>query len=241
MRVSDGRGADLGESMLKQKAALCACAVATILLAHGARAQIATASVGRGYFGVSAGAVVPQDVHNTISGSVSASLDVSFKTGAAVSGFVGYHLLNQLAIEAEIGYAAADVDKVSGTTTGMAGSTPVGGHVNSVVGFVNLLWKPLGFAGLSPYLGGGVGVARTESTLNSVGSTNLGTFESRDLDGAAQAILGLDYQVSDHFAIGGRYRYVWIQSGTTASDGFDDFKQTDFTAHVVMLTGTFRF
>ena len=56
--------------------------------------------------------------------------------------------------------------------------------------------------------------------MNSVGSTNLGTFESRDLDGAAQAILGLDYQVSDHFAIGGRYRYVWIQSGTTASDGF---------------------
>ena len=215
-------------------------ALGGLLLAGEAHAQIATMYSGKGYFGISAGAIIPQDLHNTISGADTASFDISFKTGAAFTGFVGYHVVPQLALEAELGYASADTDTLSGTIDGISGSAPVSGHFNSVLGFVNALWKPLGYRGLSPYVGGGVGFASIDSTLDSIGGIAVGS-STKETDAAAQFIAGIDFPVTDRFSLGGRYRFVWVNSGSTTFDGIDTLKQDDFTAHVIMATGTFRF
>ena len=218
-----------------------ALALGGLLVAGAAQAQTAVQYSGPGYVGVSVGAIIPQDVHTTVTGADSASLDLSFKTGAAFTGFVGFHVNPQLALEAELGYATADSDAISGVINGVSGSVTVGGHVNSVLGFGNVLWKPLGYRGLSPYLGGGIGFANIDSTVDSIAGTSVVGASNNETDFAAQLILGVDFPVGDRFAIGGRYRYVWVNSGTTVSDGIDTIKQDDFTAHVLMVTGTFRF
>ena len=216
-------------------------ALGGLLFAGEAHAQIATMYSGQGYFGVSAGAIIPQDLHTTVTGADSASLDLSFKTGAAFTGFVGYHVNPQLAVEAELGYATADSDAISGTINGVPGSVTVGGHINSVLGFGNVLWKPLGYRGLSPYLGGGIGFANIDSSVDSIAGTSVVGASSNETDFAAQLIAGIDFPVSDRISIGGRYRFVWVNSGATATDGIDTVKQDDFTAHMIMVTGTFRF
>src|SRR6185437_972054 len=204
-----------------------AIALGGLLLAGEAHAQSAMMYSGRGYFGVSAGAIIPQDVHTTVSGADSASLDLSFKTGAAFTGFVGYHVNPQLALEAELGYATADSDSVSGTINGVSGSVTVGGHLNPVLGFGNVLWKPLGYRGISPYLGAGVGFANIDSSVDSIAGTAVAGTSNNETDLAAQFIAGIDFPIGDRFSIGGRYRFVWVNSGATATDGIDTVKQDD--------------
>jgi len=227
--------------MLPTRAAIGALFLAALFLASEAHAQIAKMTAGRGYFGVTAGAIIPDDVHSNISGADSGSVDLSFDTGAAFTGFVGYHFTDQFTGEAELGYATAGTDTVTGTINGIGVSVPVNGHFNSALGFANALWTPpLRVGGFSPYLGGGIGFASIDSSVSSVGGVAVGANHS-ETDFAAQLILGADYQLTDQFAIGARYRFVWVNSGsTTASEG-DLVNQDDFTAHVLMVTGKVRF
>jgi opacity protein-like surface antigen len=227
--------------MSPTRAAIGALFLAVLFLAGDAHAQIAKMVAGRGYFGVSAGAIIPDDVHSNISGADSASVDLSFDAGAAFTGFVGYRFTDQLTGEAELGYATADTDRVTGVINGVGVDAPVNGHFNSVLFFGNALWTPpLKLAGFSPYLGGGLGFASTDSSVSTVGGAAVGANNS-ETDFAAQFILGADYQVTDQFAIGGRYRFVWINSGSTTARGGDLVNQDDFTAHVLMVTGKLRF
>lgn len=227
--------------MSATRAAIIALFLAVPFLANDAHAQIAKMVAGRGYFGVSAGAIIPDDVHSNISGADSGSVDLSFDTGPAFTGFVGYRFTDQFTGEAELGYATADTDKVTGVINGVGVSAPVDGHFNSVLFFGNALWTPpVKLAGFSPYLGGGLGFASTDSSVSRVGGVAVGASHS-ETDFAAQLILGADYQLTDQFAIGGRYRFVWVNSGSTTASGGDLVNQDDFTAHVLMVTGKIRF
>lgn len=221
-------------------AALVAATACAPFLANEAQAQIAGMTVGRGYFGVTAGAIIPDDVHSNISGADTGSVDLSFNTGAAFTGFVGYHFTDQFAGEAELGYATADTDKITGTINGVGVSVPVNGHFNSALVFVNGLWTPSAISGFSPYVGGGLGFAGIDTSVSSVGGAAVGASHS-ETDFAAQFILGFDYPVSNQFSIGARYRFVWVNSGSTTASGGDLVNQDDFTAHVLMVTGKVRF
>jgi opacity protein-like surface antigen len=226
--------------------ALMAGVAASALLAFGSQsqAQQALANYGKVYVGATAGVAIPQDQSITVSGGATGSGNISFKTGAAVTGLVGYHLTPNFAGELELGYAQADYDKVTGSLAAGggsgSGSLAVKGQVSSVLGFVNGIWSPLGQGGFSPYLGAGVGFARTESKIDSVGGATVGA-KGDDTFLALNGIVGADFAVTPAFSLGARYRYVWINAKQSASGSGLTVTEGDFTAHVIQATAKYRF
>jgi hypothetical protein len=196
-----------------------------------------TANYGRAYVGVSAGLFIPQNIHVTVSGADNGSFDQSFQTGAAVSGYVGYYITNNIAVEGELAYASADTDTISGSLNGFGFGVPVSGHVSTVTGFANAVWRPLGRFGISPYLGGGIGLASTDLTINSFGVTSSGS----QTDFALNGLIGVDFAIGNRFTLGGRYRLLWVNAGRSTSDGFDTVTSDNVIAHILTVNGTFRF
>ena len=96
----------------------------------------------------------------------------------------------------------------------------------------------------SPYIGGGIGFARTSSHINSLndGVTTL-TVDSNDSKTvfAADALVGFDVPVAKGFSLGGRYQYLWINSGTTSTAGGVTGKEGNFGANIITAQATFKF
>jgi opacity protein-like surface antigen len=208
--------------------------------ASDAAAQRATQNYGNFYVGIAGGATIPQDVDFTFSGAVAATGKFSFKTGAAITGEVGYHYNDLLAAEVELGYTKLDFDKFS-----VAGVTAsANGHIDTVVGFVNAIVTPLGRSTFTPYIGGGLGFAHGDTKFNSLtigGVTTPINTSSNGTDFAANALIGADYALTSNFLLGARYRFVWINDANTQSSGGVTVKQGDITAHVITANLTYRF
>jgi OOP family OmpA-OmpF porin len=207
--------------------------------AHAQQAP-ATASIGNAYVGLGAGAIIPQNIDLTFSGALSGSAKGEFKTGWDINGFAGYHVNDYLAGELDLDYGSFDYDKITGNVTGVAINAPISGSVDSFLGIANLVATPLGRAGFSPYIGGGVGLAHFDATVNSVGGVAVGS-SSSDTDFAADIVVGLDVPLSNRLSLGARYRFLWVNSGsTTTSDGVTT-KEGNLTAHLMTANATFRF
>ena len=228
---------------------ICAIAVAISGLMVGeAGAQGFSPSVrqdiGNAYVGASAGLVIPNDVHETFSGTapgaINGSGDFSMKTGAAVTGLIGYHLNDYIAGEAELGYAAFDYDSFSGTFNGVPSSVSIDGRVDTVLGFVNAIVTPIGRSRFTPYFGGGVGFASFDDKVDSIGGFAVNS-SSSGTDFAANFIAGFDVAVADRWSVGGRYRFVWLDSGATASNGVTTIKRDNATFHVLTANASFHF
>jgi opacity protein-like surface antigen len=220
-----------------------ALSLAVLLLAQEAHAQIAppaTMNFGRAYAGASAGIVIPNDLHTTFGGGIAGSGDFSFKAGAAGTGFVGYHFNDFLAGEGELGVASSDTDKFSGTLNGIAISAPIDGSLTTVLGFGNVVATPLGHANFTPYIGGGIGFASVDNTINSIGGVGVAS-TGRETDFAANLMLGFDFAVVDRWRVGARYRFVWINTASSATSGGINASIDDLTEHIITATATFHF
>jgi opacity protein-like surface antigen len=222
------------------KRAALSAALVMAFAAGEARAQVAVMPLGRGYAGVSGGFIIPQDINGTFSGAIAGTGKLSFKTGGAVSGFVGYHVTPILAVEGEFSYASFDADKFSGTLNGVTVTEAIDGHVNAFTGLANLIVTPLGRGRFTPYLGGGIGIASFEERVNSIGGTFVG---ARDdfTDAAADFIAGADFTIVPRWSVGVRYRFFWVNTGGTTTTAGVSVKQDDFTAHVITANATFHF
>ncbi len=208
--------------------------------AHGQVMQPAMMNVGRAYVGASAGVVIPNDLHATFGGGIAGSGDFSFKAGGAGTGFIGYHFNDMLAGEGELGVTSADSDKFSGTLNGVPVTATIDGSLTTVFAFANLIVTPLGRSGFSPYIGGGIGFASVDDTINSIGGVGVAS-TGRETDFAANLMLGLDFAVADRWSVGARYRFVWINTASSASAGGINASIDDLTAHVITATATFHF
>ena len=219
-------------------------ALGVLLVATEAEAQVrqpAVMNYGRAYVGASAGVVIPNDLHANFGGGIAGSGDFSFKAGAAGTGFIGYHFNDMLAGEGEIGVASADADSFSGTLNGVSSSVPINGTLTTVLGFANLIVTPLGSrAAFSPYIGGGIGFAGIDDTINTIGSVNVASTGS-ETDFAANFLVGMDFAVANRWSIGARYRFVWINTSSSATSGGVNASIGDLTEHVITATATFHF
>jgi opacity protein-like surface antigen len=213
-------------------------------LAPKAEAQLlqpATMNYGRAYVGASAGFVIPSDLHASFGGGLAGSGDFSFNSGAAGTGFIGYHFNDMLAGEAELSVASADADKFSGTINGDSIVAPIDGSLTTVLLFGNVIYKPLGVrAAFSPYIGGGIGFASIDDSINTVGGANVASTGS-ETDFAANFLVGMDFAVVDRWSVGARYRFVWINTASSATSGGSNSSIGDLTEHVITATATFHF
>jgi opacity protein-like surface antigen len=218
--------------------------VALAGLAPEAEAQIlqpVTMNYGRAYVGASAGFVIPSDLHASFGGGLAGSGDFSFKTGAAGSGFIGYHFNDMLAGEAELSVASADADRFSGTINGDSFLVPIDGSLTTVLVLANAIYKPLGArAAFSPYIGGGIGFASIDDSINSIGGVGVASTGS-ETDFAANFLVGMDFAIVDRWSVGARYRFVWINTASSATSGGINTSIDNLTEHIITATATYHF
>jgi opacity protein-like surface antigen len=212
------------------------------------------------YVAFGGGWVFANSLNSSASGSLigipfDVSADLTFDTGQTVGGVVGYQINQYLAIEGEFGYASLSMKslKLGLSIPGLGGvGAKIGasGDVDTYIGMVNAIVTPAGVGIVTPYLGGGIGVGHIETSLDALtlGGARLNVNASNDeTDLALQAIVGVDLALSERFAIGARYSYLWLNTGRSESGGgcgcLFSFKGKvdDFTANVLMITGTLVF
>lgn len=135
------------------------------------------------------------DVSATI-GSAPVSVDYKDGYGALIAG--GYYLTDNVRTEAEFGYHKLNGDTTSisiGGTTVNVDSSQFDQEALSFMG--NVYYNFSLDSKVSPYIGGGIGlVHQQEKSLNAFGY---------------QAMVGLDYKVSNNSTVSAGYRYL----GTT--------------------------
>lgn len=229
-------------------AATFMAATAALIVAPPALAGEMTFAEGRAYLGIEAGAVLPEDIGvsaatNAGGVTVTGSGDISLETGLALGVIGGYQITDWLIGEAELAYAAFDYDKISGSVTindgtsnvVINGSARIDGDISTVLGMANLLFTPLidTSGHIQPFIGGGIGFAAYDETVNSIDGTALTGASHSDTVFAWQFKTGIDVAVTDDVTVGGRYGYLTAQSGTEYTE--------DLAAHSLMLSASYRF
>ena len=177
------------------------------------------AADGNYYASVFGGAALVDDLNYDASTDVEGSS--YFDTGLDVSGAFGYAFGNGLSVEAQVGYLRSDQ---TGGTYGPF-DVPVTGTGTVLYGMINA-WYGVDLDGITPFVGGGVGVASL--TLDSVYTGDLfsaSTFEDTETTYAAQVGAGVAVELTDSLELVGRYRYFM-----TGDVGFVDGQGTTLTA-----------
>jgi len=216
--------------------ALCAVLALSATQAQAADGK-ATTSNGPFYVGVEAGVVVPEDVNFQGSGSnYSINGKFKFDDGYSVSALAGYKFNDYLRAEAQLGYNSFDYKSISGSATvngtSYAGSVSMNGDVESWTGMLRGVVAPFGKQTITPLIGAGIGFAATSEKVSRIANQSVNLSDDHT-DLALEGMLGFEANVSPQWAVGGRYRYSWVNSGTSYTD--------DFTAHSFSATASYHF
>ena len=144
-------------------------------------------------------------------------VSIKHKTGIDADLIGGYDF-GMFRLEAETGYKHASINSVSLNESYFGvPRADAGGHTSALSAMANGLLDFGNDAGLSGYVGGGLGVARVTYNLD---IPSLGTgFRDRDKAFAWQLIAGVRMAVSDQFEVGLKYRYFQTGHLNFASDG----------------------
>ncbi|WP_156441995.1 outer membrane beta-barrel protein, partial [Blastomonas sp. CCH7-E1] len=185
--------------------------VVGLALASTALTTPAFARDGQWYVGVEGGAMIVEDIEFDV-GALNNATIVDSDTGYDVGAVVGYDF-GPFRLEAEVSYREADLTDVQ-TQVGIsrgAAPTAIGrfasvGSANALAFMVNGLIDFGPDDGLQGFVGGGVGVARTDFN----GSTQPGTgpyIDDSDTGFAWQVLAGIRAPISDSWDVGLKYRF----------------------------------
>ena len=153
-----------------------------------------------------------EDIDADISGSPDA-LITDHDAGYDVDGIVGYDF-GSFRLEAEVGYKSAAANQVLAAAPGIpqspsgagvlyVGQTPINGEFNALSFMLNGLVDFGDDDGIQAFVGGGVGVARTEMTNIFAGPY----LDDSDTGFAWQALAGVRAPLSDSWDVGLKYRF----------------------------------
>lgn len=144
------------------------------------------------------------DLTDTVVGFGTNDYFNSFDNGTAYLGVAGYSFGNGLRAEFELSRRDNDLSEFGDVVFGPIDG--VTGGFTTTSGIVNLLYDFQNQSSFTPYLGAGLGVARTNGEV----SRPSGIFDESSTGAAYQAILGASYNVSPSFEIFGQYTYFVI-------------------------------
>ncbi len=216
-------------------------------MASTALASPALARDGQWYVEVGGGPMIVEDLKFDInSGADTASADLD--TGYDFGGLVGYDF-GAFRLEAEASYRAADITNLVVGTTGVA-SAPNGipaasgrydanGDANVLSFMLNGLADFGDDDGIQGFVGGGVGVARTDVNAT-ITSNGPGAFDDSDSGFAWQVLAGVRAPLTDNIDVGLRYR-MFTANGVNLVDTFGRDLDTKFRSHSILGTLTFNF
>ena len=204
------------------------------LLAAVAAIAIATPAAAQGgspYVGIEGGAIDLVSAHDYIP-SDSAHVDFRHKYGLDVDAVAGYDF-GIIRAEAELGYKRAGIDHSTYFGDMLVTGTDFNddGHARAVSAMGNLL-TDFGGPGISAYVGGGVGVARTTYAIRSL------AFRGSDSRFAWQLIAGVRFPISTNLDAGLKYRY--FQSKYDINDAPTEVVGR-WKSHSLLATLTYNF
>jgi opacity protein-like surface antigen len=128
---------------------------------------------------------------------------VEVDPGFGFGGSVGWHFDNNFRAEIEASYFSAKFDALER----IGGTVSADGDVSAIAGMVNLAYDFRLAERWYPHIGGGIGIARIDSELNTIGGAATGFATSADTLFAYQFILGLGFAVTPQLMVTGDYRY----------------------------------
>lgn len=128
--------------------------------------------------------------------------EADLKKGYGLSGAVGT-TWEDLRVELELGYQRSRYDSIS-----FGGpSTNLDGHASALSTMANAWYDVDTSWGVTPYVGGGLGMARVKSQIDTLGVTPV-NLESRDTAFAYQAGAGVGFNAGPNLTLSAGYRYM---------------------------------
>lgn len=134
--------------------------------------------------------------------SIGPSGSLSTDTGYSFDAALGYDFGNGLSIEGQVGYltAALGEGNYDGTELGASGDTSI------TYGMMNA-WYGFDLGAITPFIGGGLGVASVALDSEFTGVPDSGIDDS-ELTWAAQIGAGVSVALTEDISLTGRYRYL---------------------------------
>lgn len=206
--------------MIGFRPALLVAAACLLLLPRAAAAQLFETGP---YLGVSAGVLMLDDRDGSV-GPIGTGIE--FEPGFDVAVQLGYRF-SLFRAELELEYGEAAVDRVRAGAVSVDPDIDLS-YVRGTVGaYADFTLLPL----LTPYAGGGIGLAYVDSDAAAVNGVTI------EIDGDAHLTLhgevGLAIGVLPLISIVPAYRFIWIDNGDGAID--------DVTAHLIKLGARIEF
>ncbi len=145
--------------------------------------------------------------------------ELSFDTGASLTGSFGYEFGNGFRTEVELGARANDIDEIS--VSGY-GSGSVDGDVTAVSTMLNAFYDFMPKSKVSPFLGFGIGYANVVIDIDNLGDEDDNVF-------AYQGAAGISYAFNERFKGDLQYRYFATED--PKFDGLD----SEYKTHNLMV------
>lgn len=188
---------------------------AAVLASSGASAQTYASANGL-YLGLVGGAQFFDGV------DAGDGTEIDFDTGYVVGGQLGYRF-GQLRAEAELAYEVAELEDVDDDIF----DTKV---IRAAAGLYFDLLPVAALGGISPYAGGGIGVANIE-----IEGTDGNDFEDDETGFTFHGEAGVTIKITENLAIAPHYRFEWFDTKEVANF------ENDLYAHAVRVSGRFSF
>jgi opacity protein-like surface antigen len=185
------------------------------------------------YISLFAGATFDaQDPHGSYSGSTTYELDTD--TAFIVGGALGAHITPNFRGEVELSFKSHDIDDVRSDAGAFTGAS---GDVDIFFILANF-WYDFDMGPLTPYLGGGVGVAKVDADLTLYDAYD---WEINRWTLAGQVGAGVQWKFADHFGLDLGYRLKATAPVTFEALTTNDITGVSFLEHAVQLGLTFDF
>lgn len=130
--------------------------------------------------------------------------------------------------ELELTYRQNDFDQISDP----AGSIPVDGDGSALAFMANAFWDIATGSPVTPYLGGGIGVANV--SINDLGVLGLPVADDDDTVFAYQLGAGIAFELNPNMALDLGYRY-FATSDPEFTDNFGDKFESEYQTHNASL------
>lgn len=151
--------------------------------------------------------------------------ELVMEDNVAFAGAIGFRLMPQLRIEAELSHLSADMHHVDIQNLGVF---EVGGGVDSTIAMLNVYYDcDFNWKKIQPFVGAGIGYGWHEGTIDSVGGLPVNS--SADSNGYMwQVGGGFRYPIGKTLSLISAYRYI-----DGADLAFGDYEKIDQGSHEV--------
>lgn len=194
------------------------------------------------YAALKGGAAIPGETDLSSPDVAGLTATSEFDTGFMVGGAVGYRW-SPFRVETELSYRQNDIDEID---FGSAGELDGAGDVAALTGFVNAFYDvdlaSVGLEKLSPYVGGGIGVANLDTDSDADAIVDV---DDSDTAFAWNVQAGIAYAVTERVELGIGYRYLATGDASfdvgTAAGGSGTLDTDGFQSHEVLASVGYNF